>query len=128
MKIYLLRYNVFSVDDYFTLLIGVFDSKDRLNEVIENYDKNNWFDREDAIQEEYELEDKDSTEGVYIIYFKPKKESIIRVIEVLGDENEILNKLSCLKKDISLNLVDAEIFTEYYPINIPFWDGGFYLL
>ena len=51
MKVYLLRYNVFSVDDYFTLLIGAFDSKDRLNEVIENYDKNNWFDREDAIQE-----------------------------------------------------------------------------
>ena len=116
MKVYLLRYNVFSVDDYFTLLIGAFDSKDRLNEVIENYDKNNWFDREDAI------------EGVYIIYFKPKKESIIRVIEVLGDENEISNKLSCLKKDISLNLVDAEIFTGYYPINISFWDGGFYLL
>ena len=67
-------------------------------------------------------------EGVYIIYFKPKKESIIRVIEVLGDENEISNKLSCLKKDISLNLVDAEIFTGYYPINISFWDGGFYLL
>ena len=57
MKVYLLRYNVFSVDDYFTLLIGVLDSNDRLNEVIENYDKNNWFDREDAIQEEYELED-----------------------------------------------------------------------
>ena len=89
MKVYLLRYNVFSVDDYFTLLIGAFDSKDRLNEVIENYDKNNWFDREDAIQEEYELEDENSIEGVYIIYFKPKKESIIRVIEVLGDENEI---------------------------------------
>ena len=35
MKVYLLRYNVFSVDDYFTLLIGAFDSKDRLNEVIE---------------------------------------------------------------------------------------------
>ena len=35
------------------------------------------------------------------------------------------NKLSCLKKDISLNLVDAEIFTGYYPINISFWDGGF---
>ena len=126
MKVYLLRYNVFSVDDYFTLLIGAFDSKDRLNEVIENYDKNNWFDREDAIQEEYELEDENSIEGVYIIYFKPKKESIIRVIEVL--ENEISNKLSCLKKDISLNLVDAEIFTGYYPINISFWDGGFYLL
>ena len=64
----------------------------------------------------------------YIISDKPKKESIIRVIEVLGDENEISNKLSCLKKDISLNLVDAEIFTGYYPINISFWDGGFYLL
>lgn len=60
--------------------------------------------------------------------FYRKKESIIRVIEVLGDENEISNKLSCLKKDISLNLVDAEIFTGYYPINISFWDGGFYLL
>lgn len=73
MKVYLLRYNVFSVDDYFTLLIGAFDSKDRLNEVIENYDKNNWFDREDAIQEEYELEDENSIEGSILFILNLKK-------------------------------------------------------
>lgn len=127
MRIFLLSYNVFCVDDYMTLIIGAFDSKEKINQIIMDFDNNYLFDSEDAIIDGYDLKNNVLIENVYVIYFKPKKETITKIIAVTDSEEEAIKRLSYLQKDKSLQLIEVEFFIGVYNVNIPFWSEGYRL-